>query len=70
MSIRLTTAATSEPVPRPPAQDVSRHTPRAAANHLSPAERTKTDAANVERDAAMLDRNLAAGKRLKPPGRA
>jgi hypothetical protein len=66
-NVRLATAATPEA--KPQAQDVNRHTPRAAANHLSLAERTKADAANVERDAAALDRTLAAGRRLKPPGR-
>lgn len=65
-NVRLATAPTPEA--KPQAQDVNRHTPRAAANHLSLAERTKVDAANVERDAAALDRTLAAGKRLKPPG--
>lgn len=57
------------PEPKPPAQDTARHTPKAAANHLSAAERTKVDAGNVERDAAALDRTLASGKRLDPPGR-
>lgn len=61
--------AAAAPEPRPPAQDTARHAPRAAANHLSPAEITKRDAAMVEEDAAALDRTLAAGKRLKPPGR-
>jgi hypothetical protein len=64
-NVRLATAVT----PEPQAQDVNRHTPRAAANHLSVAEQTKRDVANVETDAAALDRTLAAGKRLKPPGR-
>ena len=50
-------------------QDTGRHTPRAAANHLSAAEQTKRDAANVAEDAAALDRTLAAGRRLTPPGR-
>lgn len=49
-----------------PAQDVSRHTARAAASHLSPAEVTKRDAASVDEDAAALDR-VHASKPLFPP---
>lgn len=48
------------------AQDVSRHTARAAASHLSPAEITKRDAAMVIEDAAALARSLAK-KPLFPP---
>jgi hypothetical protein len=57
------------PEPKPPAQDVARHTPKAAANHLSVAEQKKHDERRVDEDAASLDRMLAAGKRLDPPGR-
>lgn len=48
------------------AQDTSRHTARAAASHLSPAEITKRDAASVDEDAAALARSLA-NKPLFPP---
>jgi hypothetical protein len=51
-------------VARQPAQDLNRHTARAAANHLSTAELVKRDAANVAEDAAKLDR---LPKSLKPP---
>jgi hypothetical protein len=47
-------------------QDLSRHTARAAANHLSPAERAKLDARNVTEDAAALTR-MQARKPLYPP---
>lgn len=68
MSIRLTTPATQEaPAPKP-AQDLQRHTPRAAASHLSPAELTKRDAGAVESDGAALER-VQATRPLKPPGR-
>ncbi len=49
-------------------QDLSRHTARAAANHLSAAERTKLDARNVDQDAAALAR-VQATKPLFPPHR-
>lgn len=62
-------SGTSAPAPREPAQDTGRHKPKAAANHLSVNERVKLDAARVDEDAAALDRTLAAGKRLDPPGR-
>jgi len=57
---------------RAPAQDLQRHTARAAAQHLSPAEITKRDAACVEEDVAALDRMIAPGsplRPLRPPGR-
>lgn len=53
---------------KPPAQDTSRHTPRAAASHLSPAELTKRDASMVETDAEALER-VQKTRPLKPPGR-
>lgn len=53
---------------RPPAQDLQRHTARAAASHLSRAELTKRDAGAVESDAAALDR-IRASKPLFPPNR-
>ena len=61
-------AATS----RPPAQDTGRHTPRAAAAHLSPVEITKRDAAMVDEDAAALARvfdAVVAKRPLEPPRR-
>lgn len=53
---------------RAPAQDTARHTARAAAAHLSPAEITKRDAACVDEDAAALER-VQESRPLKPPGR-
>lgn len=50
------------------AQDLSRHTPKPAANHLSPAEIKKRDAAKVDDDAAALAKALAV-RPLKPPHR-
>jgi len=69
VSIRLTTPLAQQAPGPKPAQDLQRHTARAAASHLSPAEITKRDAASVDEDATALDRTLAAGKRLDPPGR-
>lgn len=63
-------SGTSAPVPdqRAQAQDVGRHTPRAAANHLSAAEMKKRDAGAVVEDAAALN-NVWASRPMKPPGR-
>ncbi len=66
MSIRLSTPATQDAPPRAPAQDLQRHKPRAAANHLSPAEMTKRDAGAVDEDAAALAK-VQASRLPKPP---
>lgn len=60
--------ASLAPEPKPPAQDTARHTPRAAANHLSVNERVKLDAARVDEDAAAL-KLVQATRPLKPPRR-
>lgn len=54
MNVRLATKPTPEA--KPPAQELTRHTPKAAANHLSLPERIKRDAAKVEDDVAALER--------------
>jgi hypothetical protein len=56
------------PEPKSPAQDVARHTPKPAANHLSAAEQKKHDECNVDEDAAALAR-IQATRPMKPPGR-
>jgi hypothetical protein len=56
------------PEPKPPAQDVARHTPKPAANHLSLAEQKKHDERRVDEDAAAL-KLVQASRPLKPPGR-
>lgn len=56
------------PEPKPPAQDTARHTPKAAANHLSAAEQKKHDEQRVDEDAAALKR-VQASKPLYPPHR-
>lgn len=60
--------ASAAPEPKPPAQDVSRHVPRAAANHLSELERAKLDASRIDEDAAELAK-VQATRPLRPPGR-
>jgi hypothetical protein len=47
-------------------QDVSRHTARAAASHLSPAELTKRDQASVDEDGAALARVQASRALMNP----
>lgn len=53
---------------REPAQELTRHTARAAANHLSKLEQVKHDRRNLDRDMAALAR-VQASRPLKPPGR-
>ena len=67
-SYALSGTSAATPEPKAPAQDTARHTPRAAANHLSPIEQVRHDAANVDRDAAELAR-VQQTRPLKPPGR-
>lgn len=58
---------TATPEPRPAlAQDVNRHTPKAAANHLSTLEQQAHDARNLERDKAALERMQAARPSAPP----
>jgi hypothetical protein len=61
-------AAPPEPRPAVLAQDVSRHTPKAAANHLSTLEQQAHDARNRARDIAALE-TVQASRPLLPPGR-
>ena len=60
--------AAAPPEPKPQAQELSRHTPRAAANHLSPAEIKKLDEQNAAEDAAALAK-VQASRLPKPPHR-
>lgn len=61
-------SGTTATAPAKVAQDTGRHTPRAAANHLSVPEQAKRDAAAVDDDVAALHR-VQASKPSLPPHR-
>ena len=67
-SYALSGTSAAPPEKKPADQDLSRHTPKAAANHLSALEQAQHDARNVERDAAALAR-VHAARLPKPPHR-